>query len=121
MTDIESADSFATLLCESFGVSLGMELDFGAGIHAYSLRKLKKICRLAEMTQEYRDGVIALSTISRLDDAFESARTNLNEEPQAGRQQNRSLGPGIMSLLEAEPYAFGHSLAEQLAQLNTTI
>jgi hypothetical protein len=33
----------------------------------------------------------------------------------------RVTNPGIMSLLEAEPYAFAHYLAEQVAQPNTTI
>jgi len=121
MTNIESADSFAILLCEGFGVSVGMELDFRAGIHDYSLRKLKMICCLAEMTQAYGDGVVSLSTISRSNDAFETARKNLNDESLADRGRNRDLERGIVSFLEAEPYTFAHYLAEQLAQPNITI
>jgi hypothetical protein len=88
MTNIEPADSFATLLRERFGFSVGMEWDFRAGIHDYSPRKLNMICCLAEMTQTYGDDIVSLSIRSRSDDAFESTRTNLNDELQGDQPRN---------------------------------
>jgi hypothetical protein len=90
-------------------------------IHSYHLGKLKKAgCRL-EMAQAYGEGVVSLSTICRKYGAFDSGRTNLNDEPGSGRPRNRSLGLAILALFETESYTSARYLAEQLAQRQTTI
>jgi hypothetical protein len=67
-----------------------MELEIRMIIHDCDLRKLNKTACLTERTQAYGEGVVSLSTICRGYEAFDSGRTDLNDEPQPGRPQNQS-------------------------------